>query len=110
MLFYFMDNLWITVRGATDKERTMIRRAYIFTGRVQRVGFRDRALHGAASLGLTGWVRNEADGSVSMEVQGLEVSINKLLVYINQSRYIEIDRIRSKELPVVSEEKYFRAY
>ena len=61
----------------------MIRRAYIFTGRVQRVGFRDRALHGAVSLGLTGWVRNEADGSVSMEVQGLEVSINKLLVYIN---------------------------
>ena len=100
-----MDNLWITVRGATDKERTMIRRAYIFTGRVQRVGFRDRALHGAVSLGLTGWVRNEADGSVSMEV-----SINKLLVYINQSRYIEIDRIRSKELPVVSGEKYFRAY
>ena len=49
-------------------------------------------------------------GSVSMEVQGLEVSINKLLVYINQNKYIEIDRIRSKDIPLVSEEKYFRAY
>lgn len=105
-----MDNLWLTVRGTSDKEKIMIRRAYNFTGRVQRVGFRDRALHGAASLGLTGWVRNEADGSVSMEVQGLEVSINKLLVYINQNKYIEIDRIRSKDIPLVSEEKYFRAY
>lgn len=88
----------------------MIRRAYNFTGRVQRVGFRDRALHGATSLGLTGWVRNESDGSVSMEVQGLEVSINKLLVYINQSKYIEIDRIRSKDIPVVPDEKYFHAH
>ena len=88
----------------------MIRRAYTFTGRVQRVGFRDRALHGATSLGLTGWVRNEWDGSVTMEVQGLEVSIDKLLVYINRNQYIEIDRIRVKDIPLVENEKSFRAY
>lgn len=41
-----------------------------FTGQVQGVGFRWTARHVANELGLTGWVRNEPDGSVSMELQG----------------------------------------
>ena len=40
-------------------------RYYIsFKGRVQGVGFRWRAQTIANDLGLTGWVRNEYDGSV----------------------------------------------
>ncbi|CAN5783728.1 acylphosphatase [soil metagenome] len=42
----------------------------IFTGRVQGVGFRATACHLALSSNLTGWVRNESDGSVLLEVQG----------------------------------------
>lgn len=34
------------------------------TGRVQGVSFRVWVLHEAERLGLTGWVRNEPDGSV----------------------------------------------
>ena len=41
-----------------------------FVGQVQGVGFRWTARMVANELGLTGWVRNEPDGSVSMELQG----------------------------------------
>lgn len=41
-----------------------------FVGEVQGVGFRWTARKVAQELGLSGWVRNEPDGSVSMELQG----------------------------------------
>lgn len=50
---------------------TQIRRLRMrFVGEVQGVGFRWTARKVATELGLTGWVRNEPDGSVSMELQG----------------------------------------
>ena len=39
-------------------------------GRVQGVGFRYAARNQARSLGLKGWVENQADGSVLTVVQG----------------------------------------
>lgn len=39
-------------------------------GRVQGVGFRWHVLRAAQDLDLAGWVRNEADGSVSGEASG----------------------------------------
>ena len=47
----------------------MERRKYLFKGRVQGVGFRFRCFSIANELKLTGFVKNEYDGSVSMEVQ-----------------------------------------
>ena len=49
----------------------MIRKHILFYGRVQGVGFRYHATYKASLLGLTGWVRNLEDGSVEMEVQGM---------------------------------------
>ena len=42
----------------------------VYEGRVQGVGFRWNARALANELGLTGWVRNEDDGSVTLELQG----------------------------------------
>ncbi len=74
-----------------------------FYGRVQGVGFRYRAKYMAQSLGLTGWVRNEWDGTVSMEVQGRGQLIDKLLAGLNQDRYIRIDEMDSEEIPLRQE-------
>ena len=48
-------------------------------GRVQGVGFRFLIQQTATFLDLAGWVRNESDGSVTMEVQGPRAAIDVLL-------------------------------
>lgn len=48
----------------------MIRRRLVVTGRVQNVFFRDWMVEQAQTLGLDGWVRNRADGSVEAVVAG----------------------------------------
>jgi acylphosphatase len=48
----------------------MIRERVRYVGRVQGVGFRATAREVARGHMVTGWVRNEADGSVLLEVQG----------------------------------------
>jgi acylphosphatase len=49
------------------------------TGRVQGVSFRYWTRQQAALLGLRGWVRNEADGSVSALVAGPEAAVAAML-------------------------------
>ena len=57
--------------GSEAPRPTDVRRLRMhFVGEVQGVGFRWTARKVAQELGLTGWVRNEPDGSVSMELQG----------------------------------------
>lgn len=46
------------------------------TGRVQGVGFRHSAVREAKKNGITGYVRNAADGSVEIEAEGSRDSLN----------------------------------
>lgn len=85
----------------------MVRMRYVFYGDVQGVGFRYRAYHTAQSFGLTGWVRNEFDGSVSMEVQGKRRDIDVMLEMIENGHYISIDSMDSKEITTNPNESSF---
>ena len=80
-----------------------VRKRIIFYGDVQGVGFRYRVLHAANSLGITGWVRNEWDGSVSMEVQGTEADIDQMILMIQRGTYVMIRDMKVKSLPLEKE-------
>ena len=80
-----------------------IRRHYIFSGRVQCVGFRYRAQQIAGHYGVTGWVRNLWSGDVEMEVQGDVQSIEQMIEALYKSKYIGIERIQCADIPVVGE-------
>ena len=84
-----------------------IRKQYTFTGHVQGVGFRYSAQYLAQAIGVTGWVKNEWDGSVRMEAQGTNDQINEMLKLINQGTYIQIDDLKYHEIPVIEDERGF---
>lgn len=88
-------------------ENEIIRQKIVVTGRVQGVGFRYRAQYAANGCGITGYVKNEWDGSVVMEVQGTVRMINQMLTLINRSEYIVIDCIERENIDVVENEKSF---
>lgn len=77
-----------------------IRKHIIFYGRVQGVGFRYRAEYAAENYGVTGWVRNLYDGSVEMEAEGTERSIDDMIIAIEKGTYIEIQDMSVKTIPV----------
>ena len=86
----------------------MIRKYITFYGWVQGVGFRYRARHAADLNGCTGWVRNEWDGSVSMEIQGEEENIDKVILAIEGGRYVRIESMDRKTIPVEEHEYGFK--
>ncbi len=50
------------------------------SGRVQGVGYRAYARRQARGLDLSGWVRNERDGSVLVEAEGPREKLERLLL------------------------------
>ncbi len=83
------------------------RKHFIFTGRVQGVGFRYKAYYIANNRGLTGYVRNLYDGSVEMEVQGEDGDIDIMIKMLKEDRYILIEGMETRMLEIDEEERYF---
>lgn len=54
------------------------------TGRVQGVSFRWYAQERARSLGVSGWVRNEPDGSVLLHAEGDDEAVDSLVEWCRQ--------------------------
>ena len=86
----------------------IIRRHMVFHGAVQGVGFRYRARHAASAVGATGWVRNEYDGSVTMELQGSEAQIDAVVEMIARGTFVDIEWMDARTVPVEAGERDFR--
>jgi acylphosphatase len=56
-------------------------RRLVIRGRVQGVGFRYAAVRAAGRIGVTGWVRNRADGSVEAVVQGTAEAVESIVAW-----------------------------
>ena len=90
------------------ENNSIVRKHIIFYGYVQGVGFRYRARHAADLYGCTGWVRNEWDGSVSMEIQGEESQIDQVILAIERGTYVRIVKMEVKTISVVEHDYGFR--
>lgn len=53
-------------------------------GRVQGVFFRHSARIRAAELSITGWIRNEENGSVALAAEGPEEALEKFLAWCRE--------------------------
>ena len=91
----------------------MIRKRFVFNGRVQGVGFRYLTRRAADLIGVTGWVRNERGGSVTLEIQGTEEQVDGVMLalkhmIIKRGRYVRIESIDEEEVPIVADETGFK--
>lgn len=98
----------VPVPGAPDK--TPVRRRYRFYGRVQGVGFRYEAVGLASRLSLAGWVKNEHDGSVTIEIEGPPNYIDSFILAIRAVPRFDITEIKMEELPLLGTETAFRLF
>lgn len=84
------------MRGEIERWR------YRFLGRVQGVGFRATAAACADGRPVTGWVQNDADGGVSMEIQGMPAAVTEVIesLLLRQSRNIRtVDHLPTAPAP-----------
>ena len=74
----------------------MKRASLVFEGRVQGVFFRANAQRIARELKLTGWVRNQPDGTVEALVEGSESDIEELVARLKKEvKAAEVRKVRT---------------
>lgn len=96
------------VEGATMKGEELIRVQVRYRGRVQGVGFRATARSVArAEPAVTGWVRNEADGTVLLEAQGPHRAVRAVLRRLRGEMARGIESAEETVSPVVEGERGF---
>ncbi len=84
-----------------------IRKEFHFEGNVQNIGFRFEVQSHAKPLGITGYAKNNDDGSVTAELQGNLEDINRVIANLHNIDRIQIDSMTEKNLPVDYYEKDF---
>lgn len=85
----------------------MLRWRIEFSGRVQKVGFRQELRELALRLGLIGWCRNLENGQVLAELQGTQEKICAAVSFMEGLKRIRIDEITVQQLAVQPDEQGF---
>jgi len=85
----------------------MQRFGIVYQGRVQGVGFRATSREIARRHAVSGWVRNEPDGSVRLEVQGEPGEVAAVREEIQRTLGGNIKNEQATEIPVLRGEQGF---
>ena len=92
---------------STEKATQALR--FVVRGRVQGVGFRWFVEREAHVLGVSGWVRNNADGSVEVLAQGTRDQLLGLRSRLRQGpRAARVDDVEESEVGPVAGLSSFR--
>jgi acylphosphatase len=83
----------------TSTEKAMEARRFVVRGRVQGVGFRWFVEREAHILGIAGWVRNNANGTVEFRAQGTADQLSGLHARLRQGpRAARVDNVEISEV------------
>ena len=85
----------------------MQRLGIVYQGRVQGVGFRATTREIARRHSVSGWVRNEPDGSVRLEVQGEPGEVAAVRAGVQQALGGNIKNEQVTEIPIDRGERGF---
>ncbi|MGC2647385.1 MAG: acylphosphatase [Candidatus Sulfotelmatobacter sp.] len=93
----------------TSAEKPIEARRLVIRGRVQGVGFRWFVEREAHILGIAGWVRNNADGSVEIMAQGTRDQLFALHSRLREGpRAARVDGVEESEAHQVAGLNSFR--
>ncbi len=89
----------------------MVRKHIIAHGRVQGVGFRYICHSIATECKVTGWIQNNYDGTVEMEIQGAPHRVDMYIEKVSKgNRFVRVRSLDIFDIPPLRalEEKGFR--
>lgn len=79
----------------------MTRRRVVVHGRVQGVFFRDTTRRRAVEVGVSGWVRNNPEGTVEAAFEGDDAAVERMLRFAGEGpRGATIERVEVFEEPL----------
>jgi acylphosphatase len=82
-------------------------RRFVVTGRVQGVGFRWFVEREAATLGITGWVRNREDGRVEVVASGTREQLAALHGRLREGpRAARVDEVAVSPAPFLEAKSF----
>ncbi len=69
-------------------------------GRVQGVGYRYSAQRKAEKLNLRGWVKNDRDGTVTLQCEGEAVSVDAFITWCSKGPlYARVTHVDVRDMP-----------
>ena len=85
----------------------MIRKRVTVRGQVQGVGFRWSAQAEAERLGLAGYARNLADGTVQAELEGSEAAVQRMLEWLHHGpRHARVEAVEVTDVDPTGERRF----
>lgn len=92
---------------AKSRDASVIAVRAVVGGEVQAVGYRDATQRQAHRLGVMGWVRNEADGSVLVHAEGDEQRVEELLGFLREGpRPARVTEVAVEQVKVEGHEQF----